>query len=356
MRNDFLIGIVEKRLGKVTSKIYRCILKMLEYNLRACREPPMPGSSEEEHDAASLPKVSTDIVAAAFPDPTETAAALGLVENGMVDDQELDHPKKRRRKNIATGGDSSNHNSLMDSSTKSHAARRFSSSHRESFDSDEEENDDYNAPTGPIRQHLLLLSTHPDCFLVHIAATPTEAESWGVNYRSLSQTLTCQILFQTIASRYDTISSRIARICHEKGRLDDKTLCTLSLLSQKELRARLLTLQNAGLLEQQEVPRDNARVASRTNFLYYFDERKCAAKILEDSYKTMVRCLQRLDLERGKVAGVLDKTERSDVKGREEEILGEKEKEALAKWREVEAKIYGEVARIDGLVSVLRDF
>ena len=111
-----------------------------------------------------------------------------------------------------------------------------------------------------------------------------------------------------------------------------------------------------GLLELQEVPRDNSRLATRTTFLYYMDERKVTAKITDECYKTIVRCMQRMEVEKEKVASVLEKVERTDVKGREDEILGDIEKVALGKWRAQEEMIWGEIGRVDNMVAILRDF
>jgi len=68
--------------------------------------------------------------------------------------------------------------------------------------------------------------------------------------------------------------------------------------------------------------------------------------------------MRRVQVEAGKggLRAVVEKAERSDVVGNEERLLSGAEKEALGRWREVERRVWGQVARLDELVACLRDF
>ena len=359
MRNDALVNVVGQRIGTSTSKVYRCVLRMLEYRLRACKEDMRADANDETYDFALPSKVSTETISAAFADKAEFIGALGRVEE---DHTLRDHPKKDRRKESRTIH--AHTHGTSNGELERHEADAVEDSFQNESDQTQSVHDMNNGVVlngesklvEPVRQHLLLLSTHPDQFLEQIPSTDTSPEQWTVDYTRLATMLANSMLFQTISNRFGTSSSRLARICHEKGRLDDKSLCTLSLLPQKELRARLFEMQKAGLLEQQEVPRDNARIASRTSFLYHFEVTRCKAKTLENCDKTMLRCLQRLDVEKEKVSSVLEKIERSDVKGREDDLLSDREKEGLRRWNHVEDSIWGEIGRIDEIVAIIRDF
>ena len=70
----------------------------------------------------------------------------------------------------------------------------------------------------------------------------------------------------------------------------------------------------------------------------------------------MSRTLQRIKFERDRLRDFLEKTERSDVKGHEEEYLTEPELELLRRWRAKEALLLAEVARLDDMVAVFRDY
>ena len=130
----------------------------------------------------------------------------------------------------------------------------------------------------------------------------------------------------------------------------------LGLMNQKVMRAKLATMHEHGHLELQEIPRDNQRQPSRNMFFWFFDMERCRKKVVEECYKSMARCLQRAKGEMEGVQTLLEKAERSDVVGREDEFLGEDERIGLEQWREREERLLGEVGRLDELVAVLRDF
>lgn len=138
--------------------------------------------------------------------------------------------------------------------------------------------------------------------------------------------------------------------------MDEKRLQEISLLSSKDLRQVLGGMQATGFVDLQEVPRDAQRQPSRTIYLWFYDPDRVCRNLLQDTYKAMSRCLQRIRFERNRLREFLDKTERSDVKGNEERYLSEAELKTLQQWRAKEALLLGEVSRLDDLVAVLRDF
>ena len=369
MRNDHLVHLAEQAVGNITSQIYERAIRKMERKLLACSEGSEEKDDDDEEESLSdLPSVTTNELAAMFSETSRLDDAMGKVDPEMAEDIS-DHPKKRRRKPNGIQDEA-----MVERDTSGEEPDSSGSSGDESdnisvidIDSDQDMAENDYAPNGErvfapnlhhraIRQHLLLLAQHPDCFFYYLRATPTEPERWAVKFHVLRRTAVLKTIFHTIDNRLGTLSTRLARICQQHGRMDDKSLQSKSLLTQKEMRARLLEMQKGGLLDLQEVPRDNSRLASRTTFLYYMDEGKAKAKLTDECYKTMTRCLQRLAMEREKVTAVLEKTERIDVKGREDELLGAKEKEALGRWKTQEEMIWGEVGRVDEVVAVLRDF
>ena len=369
MRNNHLIRLAEQAVGTVTSLVYEKALHRMEANILACNEGPVEDEEVEEEEVLSeLPSVTTKELAASFNGDSELAEALGKIDPEMAQDMSF-HPKNRRRK-VNGNQDAASVNGEASADEDGGSGGSEDESDDISivdFGSDLDMADNEYAPNGDhnfapdshylvVRQHLLLLAQHPDHFFYHVRATPTEPEKWAVNFHVLRRMAILKTIFHTIDTRLGTPSTRLARICQQYGRMDDKSLQSKSLLTQKEMRARLLEMQRGGLLDLQEVPRDNSRLASRTTFLYYMDEGKATAKVRDECYKTIARCIQRLAVERDKVAGVLEKVERSDVKGREEELLGAREKEALGRWKAQEEMIWGEVGRVDEVVAILRDF
>ena len=303
---------------------------------------------------------------------TDLADSLGFVADGKINMALYDHRTKRRRKTV--GSDSENDVDDVQ------VAGSASSDEDEEMNVDDNENatdvepdpedriasEDYrpshfnprkrrrshtpNPPKpapDPLTQHLLLLAHHPSKFLHHHPAILSVDERWSVDFRALSKRLLIDCLMQTITAKLGPLAARLVRIMHQNGKVDEKTLTSLSLLNQKAQRKLLSEMNAEGFLELQEIPKDTARAPMKTIFLWFFDVERCRKRVLEMTYKTMCRVLQRIDVERAKVKETVEKSERVDVQGHEDEFLGEGEKEALAAWRAKEERLLGDLSRLD---------
>ena len=367
LRNSSLTAIAEETICTSTSEVYAGLLGKLQSGVRECKgEAEIPDSGDEP-ELSCLPYVSTDDLAHALKDPQGLGDTLGKfdvnVSRGSVSDEE--HPKKRRKKlkfdrndeAVAIGDASSDEDEdESDPEDSNPSSDADQANHEAKFDPKSFPKPPGDTHHSTFRDHLLLLAKHPYCFVHHFPQTPVLPERWTVYYRPLVQNVAHHTLLQIVTTRYGQSAARLIRLLAQRGKVDEKTLCSLSLLNQKSMRSYLSTLHKAGMIQLQEIPRDNSRNPQRTLYLWFFDLERCKAKILQETYKTMVRCLQRVRVEGDKVKGTVEKANRSDVIGREEEFLGVQERAALAKWRQVEEKIWGEVGRLDGLVGLLRDF
>ena len=200
--------------------------------------------------------------------------------------------------------------------------------------------------------HLEILCEEPYNFLSHSLEYP---DRYVVNFSDLSIHLRNAELFRIISSRFDKYAVRIIRVFLDRGKLDEKQLQEIVLMSAKELRHTLAILQQAGFLELQEVPREAQRQPSRTMYLWFYDPDRVRKMLIEDTYKCMTRCLQRMKVERDKVKPTIEKSERTDVRGKEERLLAKAELAVLKEWRKKEEWLLGEVGRLDELIFVLRD-
>ena len=369
MRNDQLVDLADRTISKVTAGVYAEVLRALEPRIQNCQdEPDNSSETDAEADLSSLPQISTDELVGAIKDSSELANTLGQSNDGRLDMAQFDHPKKRRKKEVM-----SEDQATIDSEASLDEEEDASDSNEEDnipgVSSDPEEiNGEADLDSTPltsfphdphhdiIRNHLLVLAIHPLSFLHHLPKTSILPERWTINFPSLTKNVIHHTLLTTITSRHGLPAARLTRILFEKGKTDEKVLCSTSLLAQKAMRSYLLPLHKAGMIGLQEVPRDNSRNPQRTNFLWFFDLERCKAKILEETYKTMARCLMRARVEVEKVKGTVEKASRSDVIGKEKEFLEVQELEALNAWREMDERIWGEVSRLDGLVACLRDF
>jgi DNA-directed RNA polymerase III subunit RPC3 len=204
-----------------------------------------------------------------------------------------------------------------------------------------------------VRSHLEILCESPSNFLSRSAE---HTEKYVFRSSEVCNHLRNVEILRIIAARFDKHAIRIVRALLDKGRVDEKHLQEIVLMPVKEVRQILAKLQQAGFVELQEVPREAQRQPSRTIYLWFYDPDRVGKMLVMDTYKCMARCMQRMNVEREKLRATIEKSERSDVSGQEEKMLARAELEALKAWRRKEARLLGELARLDELIFVLRDF
>jgi len=201
-----------------------------------------------------------------------------------------------------------------------------------------------------ISQRLAMLAEGPFHFI-----SQEFSGSFLADRKQLSNYLRDQELLRLMGEQVDGPALRIIRILANKGKLDEKSLQEVGLLSAKDLRQCLAQLQMKGFLELQEVPREAQRQPNRTIFLWFYDAERVRKVFLGHLFKTMARLYQRLQLERNRLSSTLSKIERTDVQGSEEDILPAGEFRLLSEWREREMWFTAELDRLDDSVAMLRD-
>jgi DNA-directed RNA polymerase III subunit RPC3 len=205
-----------------------------------------------------------------------------------------------------------------------------------------------------MRQHLLVLAESNIPFLRHCGTR--DLGEWTVDFELLVPKLQLIEIDALIEESFGRQGLRLIKILRAKGKIDDKTLPGFALMKKSDVYLKMTEMELQGFLEVQEVPRDNNRTASRTLFLWFFDQDRIMTRVLDDTYKAMARHLQRLEVERRKKKNVLSVAERKDVQGMEEEKLRGDIYNEYQEFLEIESKLLGQVARLDDLVGIFRDF
>ncbi|PLB43115.1 DNA-directed RNA polymerase III subunit rpc3 [Aspergillus steynii IBT 23096] len=318
LRNRRFLDLAEHNSSSATVRVYDCLLRRIEYQTHQCRETteiPREGEEGEQYSAPiSLSAVCEDV------DPRLDLA-------GSIGPMEVSQPVNKRGKRP------------LDDGVNGEGANGLQSGGNRTYEID---------------QHLSLLAQPP--FNLTSKRMVSGLITWTVEFRHLARKLRHLELERMIEARYGDVALRVIRVLHAKGKLDEKRLQEISLLPFKDLRQVLASMQAGGFVDLQEVPRDAQRQPSRTIYLWYYDPDRIRNSVLEDTYKAMSRCLQRLQFERNRLKEFLEKTERSDVKGNEERYLSEAELTLLEQWRAKEALLIGEVSRLDEMVAVMRDY
>ncbi|OAX80479.1 DNA-directed RNA polymerase III subunit rpc3 [Emergomyces africanus] len=325
LRNRRLVRLAEQHISRVTSQVYETLLDRIELKTPMCLKQPARAPEGEEGEQYSVAIPLHTILGDLDPDLDLSGSMAGA------------DPQKSSRSN---GHDGDND------------------------DNEDDDHDEEDAATGKqnrnknrvyeLEQHLSLLAQEPNIFSTR--SMHSGMITWAVEFRRLARRLRHLELERIIESRFGTIAVRVIRVLAAKGKLDEKRLQEISLMASKELRQVLARMEVAGFVDLQEVPRDAQRQPSRTMYLWFFNADRVASMVLEDTYKCMSRCLQRIGVERNKLKFFLEKTERTDVKGNEEKYLSPAELKTLKEWRDKEALLLGEVGRLDELVAVLRDY
>lgn len=313
-RNQRLIELARENTTNITSHVYATLLARIETRTATCRaqeERLLEGEEAEQYSVAvSLQTISNDI------DPSiDLMADFG--GNG---------PSDKGRTDPLDDDD------FADTSSAATARNRV-------FE---------------VEQHLSFLAQEPWNFSTR--NMNTGLITWSVEYRHLARHLRHLELERLVESRFGPVAVRLIRILTARGKLEEKALQDIGLIAIKDLRTLLGQMEAAGIVELQEVPRDQQRQPSKTMYLWTFDADRVVTVQTENIYKSMSRIFQRMDVERGKLRFLLEKAERSDVKGHEDKFFTAAEWKTLQEWKLKERTFFVELSRLDDLVAVFRDY
>ncbi|KAI6869617.1 hypothetical protein KC338_g2468 [Hortaea werneckii] len=329
LRSRRLQQYAKRFMGGVSAEVYGALLQVLEGKSRSVRDELAPEDDEDEEE--KLPVANISEVAEVL-DPT---IDLGATIKGLASSNGVPNGVGK-------------HKTEADDGIK-----------REDSDDEEKPNGftsyrDRAKRMSLIEAHLSLLEEHGKSFCQRARAH--NSNEWRVNFPALTSMLIEAELDNTVRDRFGQIALRIVRMLRDRGKLDEKLVASNVMMRVKDVRAILTQLQFHGILEAQELPKDNGRQPSRTLYLWFFDPKRVQSLVLQQSYKAMSRTLQRIPVERERYRTIIEKAERTDIKGHEQEKLEAIEKQMLREWREIEERLLAQVGRVDEIVALLRDF
>lgn len=366
LRNQRLANFATDTFGEATGDIYRVLLDLLTTNLPRCH----PDALIDEETPGHQITVTTMDIMDHLDDSVNVHLGIGKAPKEKIDA----HSAERIRPNAEESDDDSD-DSDASPSARPRAIKSFE------LNEDDEESDDedqkhqvtantngdretkvkFEDPSVPkvsrvsqVRQHLLLLAESRHRF-VRLCGTHGRGQ-WTVDITQLMDRLREVELDAIIEQSYGRHGLRLTKILREKGKLDEKTLPSAALMKKSDVQGKMLAMQMAGLVDVQEVPKDNSRLANRTLFFWFFDRERTQAQLLDDVYKAMLRCLETLQVERHKERNILTFVERKDVQGKEEEVMTAEHYNKYNVHLEVQDKLIGQVMRLDELVAVLKDY
>ncbi|OAA54892.1 RNA polymerase III Rpc82, C -terminal [Cordyceps fumosorosea ARSEF 2679] len=367
LRNHRLATFAADMLGEITGTVYRGLLDLLSVDMSKCR----PDRLLEEETPGHRLTVTTMEIFQHLDESVNVQSGIGKAPKDKID---LQSAEKVRAEAQDSDSDSGASDSEMPVRRPSTAARGLDVEMDIGSGTEEDQENGVPQTNGngrakvkfeddgssrnnrieQMRQHLLLLAESPHRFVRHCGVQG--CGQWTVDFSKVVKRLKETELDAFIEQSFGRHGLRLTRILREKGKLDEKMLPSAALMKKSDVQLKMAAMQMAGLVDVQEVPKDNSRMANRTLFFWFFDREQTELQVLDDIYKAMVRCLETLQVERHKERNILSFVERKDVQGKEEEVMTT---EHYVKYNEhlaVEQKLLGQVMRLDEMVAIFRDY
>ncbi len=359
-RNANLGLLAEKRLGQTTSHVYRHLLRMIEPKVATCKQD-------------TAPMVVTTLGLSCFVPRDMDLESTWAADSASKNSEGKANPKQNLRANRRRRDDAdepmADDLGGLERIGGEDGVEDDDEDEDDGIEEDDEEDDaseaDYDERDEGHRKNsgerLKLLNRHLDTLAQDSSGFLRKVGSksmgqWSVDSEALSRSLRATAMEGIVQQKLGSLAVRLLRIVRDKGKIDEKQLATLALLKQKDIRAHLTALHEMGLLDLQEVPKRLDRQPSMTFFLWYHKPERAIKTLSADLYKTMSRVYQRLATELDVRKRLIEKSQRTDVRDKEQEYLSKDELRELRRIRMVEEKLLGQVTRLDTLLMILRDF
>lgn len=366
LRNRRLVQFASDMLGDTTSYVYGVVLRQLTKKVSRCHTDPRVDMVDMGDEAGTRqPVVTTMEILDNLPTTIDPSHGLAKVSRSRINKHSAEavhaNPRNYNKIPFLNGADEEG-----DEDEDEDSELEMNGKHDSEGESDKDTKPAVNGTAGTVRfaeppkkesrvdmlrQHLYLLAENRVPFVRQCADG-----QWTVDFEPLVQHLREAELDTVIERTVGRQGLRLVRILRKKGKLDEKALPNISLMKKSDVQNKMLEMEVAGYVDIQEVPRDTSRTANRTIFLWYTDTERCIHTLLNNTYKTATRCLQRLAVHRRKEKDVLLLTKRTDVKGREKDVMQKEYYDRFAKLLEIERKLLGHMMRMDEMVAVLRDY
>ncbi|XBW35258.1 hypothetical protein QEN19_000823 [Hanseniaspora menglaensis] len=181
----------------------------------------------------------------------------------------------------------------------------------------------------------------------------TSSGKYFFPFTNLTKILKQTVYDGLIESTLGVSSLRLLRCVRFNRLVTEKTLCSLALLKDKDVRHIVTKLIKINAVEIQELPKANDRSAARTVFLYRIDERHQYQYMDDNLCWNMANLINKIELLKEKNKVLLNKAEREDVAGKEEELLLTSELNQLKMINEREMSSF---VRLNRLISLWEVF
>ena len=338
LRNHHLVDSAKLRLGETPSLVYEQFLLHIEHDILRCRPDPYCD------DPTAMPKeimVTTTELLSQLPPDFDLASGIGKV-GGKSDNRSNGTGPMLKKGDVKEDDDDDD--------------VRPTKRQRVTFEDEPQVNGEVQqSRTSQLKGHLDILAADTCGFIKKLSGD--NHGTWSVNYEALAEYGRTSELDKMILENHGPNGHRLVRMMKKIGKLEEKMIPNIGLMRQSEIRTKLAEMHMAGIVDIQEISRDAQHTIARTIFLWYFDAQRVSSIYLDRLYKSMTKCLMRLESAREDAKDELLALKREDVKGMApEEFLQPASLQRLATYQHTEDALLTQVGRLDGLISLFQDY
>lgn len=345
LRTIALSEFAKSRIGILTAKVYEVALSIVEKNSPDLKYP-------------------FNEISGLINDPEEERQYISSIENELIDNkkitfnvrdlisklpEEIDLRNSILTHNFLKPGKKRGFDFEHDVPTKKIKTENeeFEVSQTNDFESNTDNSDPHSLSL--VQHHLKLLSSSSSIpFLVEMSAG-----NYYIPYISIVKLLK-DFTYDTLIKTTLGISSLRVLKCLKSLKLaDEKTLSNSVLLKEKTVRNEVYRLINMNVIEIQEVPRSADRAASKTFYLFRHKPTSAYNYLTHSLVFSMGEILTNIQSFKNDHKILLEKCEREDVKGHEEELLLESELKTL---KELQVREINNVARFNRIKTLYNIF
>lgn len=352
LRHREFVNLAKSRIGVLTSIVYQTAL----------------GSIEQYSPIIRHPLLQIDL----YTDPEERRLIINSIENRLVDERKIVFNvmdvAKRLPKDVDLRNSILTHNFLKPKLNykKRELEEEFNmpggkkvkvediqttsfldleNGFDDNFDlNSEETNNSLLHSISLVNHHLKLLASNGIPFLTEVSPG-----NYMVPYVDLTRQTRAYTYELLVKATLGLDALKILRCMKALKLADEKTLSNSVLLKEKTVRNELFNLIRLNIIEAQEIPRSADRAASKTFFLFRHKEYGSYRFLSNSLLFCMAQILLSIELVKAENRILLDKCEREDVKGKEEELLLESELEVLHK---LQARFIANIGKLDRIKAL----
>lgn len=198
-----------------------------------------------------------------------------------------------------------------------------------------------------LEEHLQLLANNTVPFLVRL-----HDGQYTIPFSQLSRAVKAYNYDALVKTTMGTDALRIFRCIKDQKLADDRTIAKLVLQKEQVVKSLLFDLIAGNFIQIQEIPRSADRAATKSVYLFRHEEASSYQYLKRLLLFSMGKALSNIELFKQEHKILLEKCERDDVKGHEEELLLETELKTLGELQAREVANIGRMNRVKWLYTI----